>query len=229
MKIHYDIVQKSPEWINIKKGKLSGSRVDEVFKLDGSLKTGYISYIRKYAREAIVDDEREISQRDKKENSFDISWGNKYEPEAKQWFHNNVHPIIDVGFIESDIGFFGTSPDGIIADGMNLVSGVEFKCPHIDTHVNYGIDIINGKLPNRVKLQVHANMIAANVDSWFFVSYYPGQVPHLIEIKKDKFTEDFKKCIIKFSDKYKEQKKLVEKALPRKIITQDVNFDYGEF
>ena len=51
--------------------------------------------------------------------------------------------IENVAFITTDDGLFGCSPDAMIA----CESGVEIKCPRLETHVGY---LLDGVLPSQI-------------------------------------------------------------------------------
>jgi hypothetical protein len=70
-----------------------------------------------------------------------------------------------VGFVSQD--GFGCSPDGLIYQftGSTVypnkpTHGLEIKCPSPETHIEW---LLDGKLPDCHKLQVHASMIVCGV------------------------------------------------------------------
>lgn len=134
MKIHTkkkNIKQLSDEWFDIRRNMLTASQTME--------------YIRKTPSV--------IKQKQNKEsNSFTssaTSWGNMFEPVAKQLYcnMNKIH-LLDIGFmVHNKLDFYGASPDGVTPNGTL----VEFKCP-------ISRPIIKDKIPDKYMAQIQGQM-----------------------------------------------------------------------
>lgn len=76
-----------------------------------------------------------------------------------------IHEVkIDrVGFITSDDGRFGCSPDGLIPG-----AGLEIKCPDAHTQVGY---LLDGGLPDEYRAQVQGSLLISELDEWRFFAY----------------------------------------------------------
>lgn len=83
-----------------------------------------------------------------------------------------------VGFVTTDDGLVGCSPDGLIGDG----SGLEVKCPEAKAHVR---NLIEGKLPKQYAPQVYGSMYVTGRAEWMFLSYRPGFPQMLLTVKRD--------------------------------------------
>ena len=98
-------------------------------------------------------------------NTFDMEQGQILEESAKPNFTIETDlEIRNVGFITTDDGLVGCSPDGLIGDAC----GVEIKCPRIETHVGY---LLAGVLPKQYAPQVQGSMFVTKLASWRFYSY----------------------------------------------------------
>jgi hypothetical protein len=111
-------------------------------------------------------------------NSFDTEMGSILEDEAKPWYELEYGVSIQrVGFITTDDGKCGCSPDGMIGD-----VGVEIKCPAPHTHVGY---LVKGALPKEYAAQVHGSMFVTGASTWKFVSYRRHFPALVIEVQRD--------------------------------------------
>lgn len=86
--------------------------------------------------------------------------------------------ILEGGFIESDDGLSGCSPDGLVGDDL----GIECKSPEPVNHVRY---LIEGVLPKAYAVQVHASMFITGYPRWLFYSYQRGFPPFILEVQRD--------------------------------------------
>ena len=98
-------------------------------------------------------------------NTFDMDQGEILEKEAIPWYELEYGvEIRRVGFITTDDGLAGCSPDGLLANG-----GMEIKCPRIYTHFGY---VLDGKLPEEYAAQVYGSLYVTGLPIWTFVSYH---------------------------------------------------------
>ena len=112
-------------------------------------------------------------------NTFDVEMGNILEREAKPWYSLEFSETIqNVGFITTDDGRVGCSPDGLIEDNC----GIEIKCPAVHTHVSY---LLKGELPKDYSAQVHGSLYVTGRDMWRFLSYRRHFPPLLITVERD--------------------------------------------
>lgn len=105
--------------------------------------------------------------------------GNVLEDEARPWyaFTNGVE-VLTPGFILSDCGRYGCSPDGLVADAGAL----EIKCPMPTTHAGY---VLKGTLPGDYAAQVHGSLMVTGLPWWDFVSYSRHMPPLVIRVERD--------------------------------------------
>jgi YqaJ-like viral recombinase domain len=86
--------------------------------------------------------------------------------------------IDEGGFIETDDGKAGCSPDGIVGREF----GVEVKCPEPVSHVRW---LIDGVLPKDYIVQVHASLFVSGFDKWVFMSFHNDFPPLILEVRRD--------------------------------------------
>lgn len=121
--------------------------------------------------------------------TIDMEFGKILEEEAVPWYEFEFsEPVRRVGFVTSDDGRIGCSPDGLIADG-----GLEIKCPMAHTHVGY---LRNGEVPKQYRAQVHGSMLVTGAPWWKFVSYRRGFPPLVKLVERDeKIIETLKQAV----------------------------------
>jgi hypothetical protein len=143
--------------------------------------------------------ERELELAAKRDRDFayniPVKYGNMLEPFARSFYESRTgFEVQEVGFVSQD--GFGCSPDGLVVDpslivlnewSPNYSHGLEIKCPVPETHIAW---LRAGGLPDCHKLQVHASMICCEVSRWDFLSYCPGEVPLLVQVEWDEFTDN---------------------------------------
>lgn len=170
--IIHNLVQASPEWFNIRKGKMTASHAQAI----GNQGKGLDTYITELMAEYYSSGEKEqFSNRH-------TDRGNKLEPIARSLYELETGQSVEqVGFIEYD-EFVGCSPDGLIDED----SGLEIKC--IDD-VKYFKHLINGEseIDSAHLWQIQMNMLISGRDTWKLLVYNPNfeKSMCIYEIKKD--------------------------------------------
>lgn len=151
-----NVEQGSAEWLQLRLGKITGTRLSDVFKADNL---------------ALVDElVAEIETQEVGENyqSKAMAEGKEYEPVAREVYQLATETEIEeVGFCLAGWNdYLALSPDGFTKDRKG---GVEFKCPTPKTHVKY---IRQNQLPNEHKYQVYAYFLVNPDLEWLdFVSF----------------------------------------------------------
>lgn len=196
VKIYDDIEQGSEEWLKIRKGKVTASRLSQII----TPKTGKLSA----SHEDLIDElleEAYFPNMEQPKDTFWQRWGKDHESEARDVLAASLGvEITQVGFVTADIEPCGCSPDGLIYVEGDLVAGAEIKCPRPKTHRRY---VREGILPDEYKAQVHGSMIFCNIDHWHFSSYVPGWKPFNLLITRDDFTKRLEDVLGEFLPKYK--------------------------
>lgn len=124
-----EIHQNTPEWHELRLGKVTASRVADVMRRG---KGGAISMSRaRYAGELVA--ERLTGQPTTGFKSSDMEWGNTTEPQARDAysFYRDAD-LTEVAFVaHRSIAMTGASPDRLVGDDGLL----EVKCPATHTHI----------------------------------------------------------------------------------------------
>ena len=101
--------------------------------------------------------------------------GLEMEPRGIAEYENEFNVTVKpVGFITSDDGSVGCSPDGLIdaKEGPDGPGGIELKCPLAHTHIGYLLD--EAAFIKAHWQQVQGSMWITGRSWWNLVSYYPG-------------------------------------------------------
>ena len=127
MKVH-DVAQRSEAWMNLRSGIPTASEFDNLVTPKGEVRKGQMpqTYLAKKLAEFWLGGPLLTF------NTFDMDAGTILEEEALPWFEWEFQLKVErPGFITTDDGLVGCSPDGWIAG----FRGIEIKCPAPDTHV----------------------------------------------------------------------------------------------
>ena len=158
-----EIEQGSAEWMAMRLGKVTASRVADIV---AKTKSGYSASRANYMAQLIA--ERLTGVAAESFTSTAMQWGTDMEPEARAAYEFRTDATVEqVAFIEHpSIAMCGASPDGLVGD-----SGlVEFKCPNTSTHLD---TLISGEIPTKYETQMLWQMACTGREWCDFVSYDP--------------------------------------------------------
>jgi len=158
-----DVEQGSAEWIKLRTGLVTASRVADVM---AKIKSGEAAGRRNYRSEIVC----EILTNRAADHyvSPAMEWGTFNEPFARAAYELEFDVNVDqIGFAtHPSIKRFGASPDGLVGDdGL-----VEFKCPNTTTHIGW---FLEGKVPEEHQAQMLAEMACTGRQWCDFVSFDP--------------------------------------------------------
>ena len=154
MKIYKDIEQRSEDWHEIRKGKLTASEAQSIAANGKGLETlCYKILAEKYSNN------REIY------TNSDIERGIELEDQARMTYEIENNKVDQIGFIEFD-EYVGASPDGFVGkDG-----GIEIKCVN-DT--NFFKLMVNGREAIESKYIWQAKMcMYVSGRKWWDIVFY---------------------------------------------------------
>ncbi len=158
-----EIIQGSPEWRNIRLGKVTASRIPDVI---AKTKSGWGASRANYMAELMV--ERLTGVPAESFTSAAMQWGTEKEPEARAAYEfHNLCEVEQIGFVHHpEIPDSGASPDGLVGKkGL-----VEIKCPQSATH----IDTLLGKsVPGKYQSQIQHQLACTGREWCDFVSFDP--------------------------------------------------------
>lgn len=174
-----DAVQGSDEWLQIRAGKITASRISDMMAAGSGLTR------QKYQYQLVV--ERMTGKPINGFKSAAMQRGNDLEPEAREAYE--FANLVDVqlsGFIDHPtIDNAGASPDGLVGDdGL-----VEIKCPDLHTHIGY---ILSAKVPTDYFLQMQWQMAVTGRQWCDFYSYNPDMPVKLRAFQKRVSRDDQK-------------------------------------
>lgn len=156
MKI-YNFEQRTEDWYNIRKGKMTASNAETIIANGKGLETYIYNLMAEYYSSA------------EKENyiNADMQRGIDLEPEARLEFEFYTDlDVQEVGFIEYN-DFIGVSPDGLVGDdGL-----IEIKCPN--DSIYFKLLLSNNIKPEYIA-QMQMQMYVTDRQYCYFVSYNPN-------------------------------------------------------
>lgn len=169
-----DCKQGSDEWLAARLGIVTASELDALISPLWKARAG--EGVKTYLATKIA--ERWRGQPLTTYHGGSMEQGTLREDEAFAWYELE-HDVTmrKVGFITTDDGKMGCSPDGLLEDG-----GVEIKCPSPHTHVRW---LLDGELPADHRAQVYGSMLVTGLPRWRFLSYCRGFPPLMLTIEAD--------------------------------------------
>lgn len=177
-----DIDQNSDEWLELRKGKITGSKLkDIVVKRGTSKKIGFYQLIAdKLALEP--------------EDEFALDRGHRLEHEAIEQFELLTGKSVnkDVGLCISDVSDdIALSPDGLIEVDGEYKEAVEVKCLGSARHIQA---IVENQVPDDFKPQMMQYFIVNELlTTLHFVFYDPRVIAkpvHVITVNRSDIEED---------------------------------------
>lgn len=196
------IEQRTPEWFNVRLGKVTASRISDVI---AKTKTGYSSSRANYIAQLVA--ERLTGVNQESYSNAAMEWGTATEPLARAAYEIKTDGFVDdIGFVHHPlIEMSGASPDGVI-DG-NLI---EIKCPNTATHIDY---LLSSKAPSKYIPQMQWQMACTKSNWCDFVSFDPRMPErHQLLIRRvirdDEYIKELEEEVVKFLE---EVQKIINK------------------
>lgn len=191
--------QRSPEWYEARRGVFTSSEFGMFL-----VNTGKVA---ENARQNLIDQKLgEAADGEDCPPNYADYWmkrGTMLETAARDAFQQHVGFLMDeVGFILHDNGRIGCSPDGALARGGFVETGLEMKCPSGKIQVKR---LREGVLPDEYRCQVHGCMVVTGADEWHFWSWHPNLPPLHVWVKRDDFTEQLAAGLHSIAEEYRRQ------------------------
>jgi hypothetical protein len=165
-----DVEQGSPEWLKARLGIPTSSNFDKIITpAKGELSASRFAYMHQLAAEALTGEPTD--------SFVETEWmarGKAMEPDAAADYEFQEDAITKVvGFVTTDDGLIGASPDRLVLDAAgNVIGGLEIKCPAPQTLIGYWA---NG-FGDKYKVQVQGGIYVAElewVDRWAYHPRFP--------------------------------------------------------
>jgi putative phage-type endonuclease len=161
------IIQGSPEWLALRVGKVTASRVADVV---ARTKSGYSASRANYLAELIC--ERLTGTPTQGFTNAAMQWGTDQEPYARQAYcERHGCDVFETSFVDHpEIAMSGCSPDGLVSDaGL-----VEIKCPNTATHLD---TLLGAGIADKYLVQMQWQLACTGREWCDFVSYDPRLPP----------------------------------------------------
>jgi len=183
-----DVAQGSEEWFALRCGIPTSSNFDKIVTTKGEPSKSAKNYLYQLAGERVAEAKAGTYQ-----NAI-MQRGIELEVEARALFQMIKTEVEEVGICYPDEEKrYACSPDGLSPE-----SGLEIKCPLIHTHVGY---LLDGTLPTEYIQQIQGAMLITGFTHWWFMSYYPGLPPLILDVARDyKFTATLTIALNEFCD-----------------------------
>ncbi len=158
-----EIVQGSPEWVAIRLGRATGSRISDILAVT---KSGPSASRANYRAQLVA--ERLTGVLVEGFTSEAMERGKEVEADARRAYaFRTGYEIKEAGFYQHPrIEMSGASPDGLVGDD----GVVEFKCPNTSTHID---TLRGGIIPKGYRDQILWEMACTGRQWCDFVSYDP--------------------------------------------------------
>ncbi len=191
--------QGSPEWLSLRLGKVTASRIKEVIANGRGNAPSKMaeSYLMELVAEILTGESKPFFENDA------MRWGTEKEEEARAVYSikNSRFDIEEVAFIEHS-EFIGVSPDGLVGDdGL-----IEIKCPNTTTQLKRAL---SDNYSKDYKAQIQMQLWVSERAWCDFVSFDPrlsGKAGYLEQrvYRDDEFIYDMKTKTYEFVGKMKE-------------------------
>lgn len=173
-----DIEQGSAAWLELRRGKVTASRVADVI---AKTKSGYSASRANYAAQLIA--ERLTGTVAESFTNAAMQWGTDNEPDARlaYEFRHDVE-VEQVAFIDHPtIAMSGASPDGLVSGNL-----VEIKCPNTATHLD---TLRTETIADKYQTQMLWQMACTGAEWCDFVSFDP-RLPENLRLWVKRFERD---------------------------------------
>jgi putative phage-type endonuclease len=163
------MIQGSPEWLQLRAGRVTASRVADVV---ARTKSGYGASRANYMAELIA--ERLTGIPAPSFTNAAMQHGVEQEPHARRAYAELMGvEVVEVPFVEHpEIAMFGCSPDGLVGDdGL-----VEIKAPNTATHLD---TLLSETVPSKYVIQMQVQMAVCGRDWCDFASFDPRLPPNM--------------------------------------------------
>lgn len=166
-----DVEQRSDEWLELRKGKIAGTTLGEIYSKRGGRKLGFYQVIAE--RLSLDPDEENRMER-----------GIRLEEEASARFTEETgKKVTNVGLCVSDLNpAIINSPDGLIKNRGKWTEAIEIKCLSPARHLQA---VIENKVPEEFESQkMQYFVVNDDLKTLYFVFYDPRVLTkpyHVIE------------------------------------------------
>ena len=198
-KFHY-IEQRTKEWDELRRGKLTASCASKLVTPTGKASTQYRGEIARIIAERMGLQEPEFLK-----PTYWMERGINLEQQARNWFEVETNlDVHDIGFVSDEDELVGASPDGLIHEftdrgGNDHWIPLELKCPKPSTHIQW---LLEGTVPKDHVAQVHFQMALCAAPYAYFSSYNPEVAPLIVKVERGDYTELMENSIAQYKTEF---------------------------
>lgn len=187
-----DIKQGSQEWLDVRLGKVTASKVSAIMTngKGGNMSKTAETYMMDLIAEILTGEPKPFFENDS------IRWGNDNESSARAMYEiREWLEVKEVAFIKHS-EFVGVSPDGLVGDDGLL----EIKCPNTTTQIKRAL---SGDYSADYKAQIQMQLWVSGRQWCDFLSFDPrldcdaGYLIQRVE-RDEEYIEDMKTRVEKF-------------------------------
>ena len=167
--------QGSVEWHQARLGVITASEADALVSPTGKVRTG--EGVKTYLYRKLA--EKAVGYCPEMLETYAVDQGKLLETIALPWFEFETgKKVRRVGFVTTDDGTCGCSPDGLLEDG----SGVEVKAPQPPNHIKY---LLEGVVPDQYVVQCQFSLWVTQAPYWTLVSYSMRLPALVVRVERD--------------------------------------------
>lgn len=190
-----DVKQGSEEWLYARAGVVTASEMKNILTAKGEPRKANSDMVQSYLAKKLAEKWTGAPLPDLWGGHGEMLQGSILESQARPWYEfESGNEVKTVGFITTDDGRVGCSPDGLIGDKC----GIEIKCPAMHTHVGY---LLQRDVPDEYFVQVQASMWVTQRPAWVFMSYRIGFPTLLLNVEMNR---DVQSSITESVESFKE-------------------------
>jgi putative phage-type endonuclease len=159
--IHENLVQGTPEWLEVRRGKITASVVSQL--LTSTYKIGKSEKVRLLAFELAA--ERITGRVTDQFESYDMKRGHLEEDLARDMYAQHYDKVFQVGFMER--GILGFSPDGLVWE--NGIIEIKSRRPKFQIKTFY-----ENEVPPEYVCQIQTGLLVSGREWCDYVQYSNG-------------------------------------------------------
>lgn len=203
--IVHDVEQGTVAWKELRAGIPTSSEFSKILTPTGKPSKSQDGYMHHLIAERLTG--RAL---DCEVISWDMERGSRMEQEAVDFYEMKQDTdTTEVGFITTDDGRIGTSPDRLVGDDGLL----EIKCPKESVHVGY---LLGRGADAKYRPQIMGQLWIAEREYVDILSYHPEMPEALVRVERDdKYIKDLAGAVRSFSDHLEEQYASLQRQLER--------------
>lgn len=193
--IVHNVEQNSLDWLALRAGVVTASEVDAIVSDTFKIRTGEMP--KTYLAQKLA--EKWLGGPLPGFMTLEMDLGKLLEEfaiPAYEW--ESGEKVTKVGFITTDDGSRGCSPDGLIGEG----EGIEVKCPTAAVHMKY---LLADSVPAQYLPQIYFSMYVTQRKRWKFCSYH-RKMPMLVKTVEwdEQIDRTLDKAVADFCQKMRE-------------------------